>query len=206
MSRRAAAATHAPGSPGGSKRLLSAPRSDLRPESASVGIPSDPEPAAGRRWCLWLPARHGPWRKSWHKVGGVRVPTKVRRLELPPGPNGSRGNPYAHAAWVKEWRQAALDAAFAQVWMHLDDPGAWQPPERVRISAVLFRRALGTADPDNDIARLKPILDGLRDARVLRKDTYGGVEIAPPREERAGADGPGVLLIVEELEHAVVEV
>jgi hypothetical protein len=62
------------------------------------------------------------------------------------------------------------------------------------------RTRIGQADPDNDMARCKPLLDGLRDAKVLRRDTYQAVELGQISEERAGAEGPGVLLIVEELE------
>jgi hypothetical protein len=42
--------------------------------------------------------------------------------------------------------------------------------------------------------------DRLRDAKVIRKDTRDVVTYGPCTEERAGADGPGVLLIVEEID------
>lgn len=74
--------------------------------------------------------------------------------------------------------------------------------ERVRISAVMERRSLGVADEDNDRSRLKPLVDGLRDAGVIANDTRGFVEWGTVTERRAGPDGPGVLLIVEALEHA----
>jgi hypothetical protein len=146
---------------------------------------------SSRLWRLWLPARYGPSRPATVTVAGERIRVKRKSLELPPGPNGSRGNPYGHARWVKEWRQAAKDAATAYRMPSLN---------RVRISAVLYRRALGTADEDNDRARLKPLVDGLRDAGVIPKDTRDHVAWGSVTEERA--DGPlgyGVLLIIEEI-------
>jgi hypothetical protein len=61
---------------------------------------------------------------------------------------------------------------------------------------------LGTADEDNDRARIKPALDGLRDAGVIRIDTRGYVVWGEVTEQRAGPLGLGVLLIVEALEPA----
>jgi hypothetical protein len=127
----------------------------------------------------------GPARLATVTLAGVKVRVKRRRLELPPGPNGSRGNPLAHARWVKVWRTEAKKQAQSLGLGTLS---------RVRISAVIYRRALGTADEDNDRARLKPAVDGLRDAGVIRNDTRGFVEWGTVTEER----GPmGVLLILE---------
>lgn len=141
-------------------------------------------------WRLWFPARLGPNRKRTKMVNGVKVAFRAKRPELPPTPNSTRGNPFAHAAWVKEWRQAGRDLAKAQ---------QIPPLARVRISAVIKRRAIGKADEDNDRARLKPLVDGLRDAKVLTNDTRGHVDYGACTEERAGPEGPGVLLIVEAL-------
>ncbi len=148
------------------------------------------EAATPRQWRLWFAARLGPPRKVTVIVSGQRVRMKRRRLELPPGPNGSRGNPFGHAAWVKVWRQAGAQAAIAHRMPTLD---------RVRISATFHRRAIGTADEDNDRARCKPLVDGLRDAGVIANDTRGYVVYGDCTEERAGVDGPGILLIVEAL-------
>lgn len=146
-----------------------------------------------RTWRLWFPARLGPKRKRERKVNGVKVTVKLSMPELPPGPNGSRGNPIAHAKWVKAWRDSAAEIVRETV-------GPVSPLTRARLTVVMRRKALGTADPDNDLARCKPILDGLRDAGLLARDTYRAVEFGPIREERAGQDGPGVLLVVEALE------
>ena len=152
-----------------------------------------PAAAPGRqvRWDLWFAARLGPLRKKTVTVDGVKVTVKVRLKELPPGPNGSRGNPFGHAAWVKEWRRAGANAAIAH---RMPDLG------RVRISAVFYRRAIGQADEDNDRTRCKPLVDGLRDAGVLKNDTRGFVVYGPCTEARAGSEGPGILLTIESLE------
>lgn len=147
-----------------------------------------PRAVPGTVWRLWFPARLRA-RKRVRTVNGERVTDRVKAPQLPPGPNGSRGNPIAHAKWVKVWRDAACEAA-------ADIPFCG----RIRVSSVMRRRAIGTADEDNDRARLKPLVDGLRDAGVIRKDTRGHVVYGPCSEERAGPEGPGVLLIVEALE------
>lgn len=153
------------------------------------------QPAAARvrqtRWDLWFAARLGPPRKKTRMLNGVKVTAKVRSLELPPGPNGSRGNHFGHARWVKEWRSAAKTAA----WMH-----RMPALERVRISSTVYRRAIGKADEDNDRARCKPLVDGLRDAGVISNDTRGHVVYGPCTEARADDMGVGILLTVEELE------
>lgn len=144
-----------------------------------------------RSWRLWFPARLGPARKRKVRAPqGGKVVERFRVPELPPTKNGSRGNPYVHNAWVQEWREAARDQAWA-----LRIPSC----ERIRISAVVHRSRLGVADAENDHARLAPLQDGLVDARVVPKDTYRYVERGSVREMRAGMDGPGIELIVEEI-------
>lgn len=138
----------------------------------------------GARWTLWLPAMPGPPRKRIKTIAGVKYTAKVRLPELPPSPN-DRMCWRTKSAIVRGWRAAARQAAM--------DAGI-PPLERIRFSAVIRRNRLGLADEDNDRGRLKPALDGLRDAGVIANDTRGFVEHGPVTEER----GPvGVLLIVE---------
>lgn len=145
--------------------------------------------AAVTTWRLWFPVRLGPPRKKSKMVAGIKVTASVRSLEFPPGPNGSRGNHYGHARWVKSWRDLAADTAREHEIPQLG---------RARISAVFRRRALGTADEDNDRSRCKPLVDGLRDAGVLKKDTRDYVVYGPCTEERAADKySTGILLIVE---------
>ena len=170
-----------------SKSPLAGSGAPERPGSASDA----PTGVVGRSWRLWFPARLGPARKRKVRAShGGKVVERYRVPELPPTKNGSRGNPYVHNAWVQEWREAARDQAWA----------AGIPPcDRIRISAVVHRSRIGVADAENDHARLAPLQDGLVDAKVVPKDTYRYVERGAVREMRAGMDGPGIELIVEEV-------
>lgn len=48
--------------------------------------------------------------------------------------------------------------------------------------------------------QIQPLVDGLRDAGVLKNDTRGFVVYGPCTEARAGSEGPGILLTIESLE------
>ena len=157
------------------------------PEHGLLGV----EALTVRSWHLWFPARLGPLRKRQRTVNGVKIQVRGRVPELPPTKNTKHGNPYGHAAWVREWRREAKIVALQNRIPHL---------ARIRLSAVIYRRALGTADAENDHARLAPLQDGIADAGVILRDTYAYCERGEVREERAGADGPGVMLIVEAVE------
>ncbi|HVQ45116.1 MAG TPA: hypothetical protein VMT30_09255 [Candidatus Saccharimonadia bacterium] len=124
-------------------------------------------------------------------IAGQKIKTKRQRLELPPTKNTRDGNEFTHNGWVQEWRTAAKEAASMAHRI--------PPLGRIRISAVVYRSRIGIADAENDHARLAPLQDGIVDAGVIPKDTYRFCERGDVREERAGADGPGVLLIVEAL-------
>ena len=162
-----------------------------RPVAGRTGLQTagvvSPAPSAqtGRSWRLWLPALLGPPRKVTKTIAGVKYTTKVRRLELPPSAN-DRTHFRVKAPITKAWRDAARDAAKAAGIPNLG---------RIRLSVVIRRTRLGHADEDNDRGRLKPVIDGLRDAGVIANDTRGFIEHGPVTEEK----GPvGVLLIVEE--------
>lgn len=135
-------------------------------------------------WRLWLPALLGPPRKRTKTIAGVKYTARVRRPELPPSPN-DRMHFRTKAPLIKAWREAACNAA--------KSAGIPQMA-RIRFSAVIYRTRLGHADEDNDRARCKYLLDGLRDAKVIANDTRGFIEHGTVTEEK----GPvGVLLIVE---------
>lgn len=86
---------------------------------------------------------------------------------------------------TKHWRSLAL----------LEARRVGIPPcERIRISAVFIRPRIGVADEDNDRAKLKPVLDSLRDAGVIRNDTRGYVIWGEVTEER----GPKALRVMVE--------
>lgn len=151
----------------------------------AVGASTATNAATGRLWRLWLPAMPGPPRKVTKTIGGVKFAARVRRPELPPSPN-DRMHFRVKGPVVKAWREAACAAAKSAGIPKL---------ARIRFSAVIYRTRLGHADEDNDRSRLKPAIDGLRDAGVIANDTRGFIEHGPVTEEK----GPvGVLLIVED--------
>ena len=95
---------------------------------------------------------------------------------------------------MQEWRKAAKEQA----------QGRRIPScERVRISAVYHRTRLGQADEDNDRNRLKALVDGLRDAGVIKRDTRKHVTYGGSTEVKAEQGACGILLIVEALAPSV---
>jgi hypothetical protein len=146
---------------------------------------------SGRVWYLWFPVRPGPPRKVKRRIAGVEVVQRVTRLELPPTKNNHAKDPHSHSNWVKFWR--------AEGWAAARTAGI-PALARIRLSAVVYRERLGIADAENDHARLAPLQDGIVDAGVIPKDTYRYCERGTVTEERAGKEeGPGILLIVEEV-------
>jgi hypothetical protein len=141
----------------------------------------------GRVYRLWFPARQ-PLRIHTLTKSGT---PKRNPPRLPPNVNERRAMTWqAERGIVGYWRLLAKTLALYQDIPQLS---------RIRVSAVVYRRAVGVADEDGDRSRLKCLIDGLRDAKIIKNDTRAYVEHGPCTEERAGADGPGVLLIVEEL-------
>jgi len=111
---------------------------------------------------------------------------------MPPNLQNIHLLPYVRAKVERHWRmRAALLARALGV------------PEmaRVHLHVTIYRRALGVADADGDMARVKPLLDGLVDARVIPKDTRSYVTWDWPIEERRqDRDHPtGVELEVREI-------
>lgn len=137
-------------------------------------------------WELWFPARLGPPRRVTATVAGHKIKTTRRRLDLPPTMN-DRLHYRVKGPWVREWREAARDVARERGYPML---------ARARVSMIVYRPRIGVSDPDNDWGRVKPLLDGLRDAGALAKDTYGSVVLGTIEERRGGL---GIQLIVDEI-------
>jgi hypothetical protein len=90
---------------------------------------------------------------------------------------------------VAYWRLEASALALAQ-----------RIPEcaRIRVSAVVYRERAVKADESGDAERLKPLIDGLKDAGVIVDDTYRYVEHGGIKTVKASISG--IELIVEALE------
>lgn len=106
--------------------------------------------------------------------------------DYPPSPN-DRKHWMAKARDMKRWKG---------IFMVLARQAGIPPCQRIRVSAVIIRRAVGRADEDNDRARLKPCLDSLVAAGVIPDDRRGYIEHGPVTEER----GPrGLRLVIERI-------
>jgi len=112
-------------------------------------------------------------------VSGEEFPDERRWLlrfaGMPPNLLNVHLTPYVRARVERHWRLRAALLARA-----LGVPSL----ARVRVHVTVYRRALGVADADGDMARIKPLLDGLVDAHVIPKDTRTLVTYDWPIEER----------------------
>ncbi len=118
------------------------------------------------------------------------APCRSWRLQFagqPPGPN-ARLHWRHRAAITRAWReQAGVLVRLAGI----------PPLGRIRVSAIFYRRRLGVADEDNDVARLKPCVDGIVAMGIVPTDTRAFVEWGAVTEARGV---PGLELIIEEVE------
>src|SRR5262245_3969849 len=93
----------------------------------------------------------------------------------------------ARAKTAREWRALALLRCYLA-----DVPKL----HRIRISAVIYRRALGRADEDNDRARLVNVVNGIVSAGVVPDDTRAYIAWGPCQEARGA---PALEVTIEEI-------
>lgn len=115
-----------------------------------------------RSWTLAFPGR--PPRPNWEERMPYGVSAEVAR-RIVQGRRGERDR----------WKRLGFMAAR----MH-DIPRM----QRIRISAVFYRRALNVADEDGDQSSLKHIVDGFVAAGVIPKDTRRHLMWGDVTEER----------------------
>ncbi len=113
----------------------------------------------------------------------------LRFDRMPPGPN-DRLHFRDRARMTRAWKEQAAIRVRLYGIPRLG---------RIRLAAVFYRKRLGVADEDNDVARLKPIVDGIVAAGVVPTDTRAFVEWGTVGEQRGA---PGVELIIEEVDDA----
>lgn len=100
------------------------------------------------------------------------------RLEIPaipPSPNTYNGRHWSHyrrlrKAWSWWVKTAVLQAGCGSL--------QW-PRSRILVTRISQRRL----DPDNAMAALKCVIDGLRDAKVIENDTAEHVEVPPVNQQ-----------------------
>jgi hypothetical protein len=193
MTRRAAAARRP-------VARADALHSDFGPERASVGTPH-PAEAVGRFYDGVTPERPTRWRLFFAArpeipaaLRGTTASGKPKKAppRLPPNINERRlMHPQVERKTIAYWRGLVPMEVRRQHGMRL--------LERARISAVVYRRSLGVADASGDAERIKPLVDGLVDAGVIKNDRRREVEYGEVSEQHIGYRGMGVLLIVEEV-------
>lgn len=87
--------------------------------------------------------------------------------DVPPTQNGSRGHHYAHAAKMKNWRNAVCMIARFR-----------RPPEPLtRAKLTVWRCTSVRTDYGNRVGAAKPIIDGLKDAGIILDDND---DVLPP--------------------------
>jgi histidyl-tRNA synthetase len=121
---------------------------------------------------------------------GSEAMVRVWRLRFdgtPPGPN-ARMHHHQRARITARWKANAAVLVRAAEIPRLG---------RIRLSAIFYRKVVGTADPDNDLARCKVLADAVVAMGVVPTDTYRYVEWGAVCEQRGPA---GVELIIEEVD------
>lgn len=119
------------------------------------------------------------------------------RLEIPrvpPSPNNLLGAHWRHRAKNSElWRTEIAVA------VHQAGGKPYRPWPRARVT--IHRRSRGQLDPDNLVASMKPVIDGLRYAGVLLDDSPKHIELVVTQHRTAKLP-PYTLIEIEPLETA----
>lgn len=132
----------------------------------------------GERICLWLP--------------------------LPPrqlSSNGSYGSHWSHSSAVRDYRHECAVVALCHA---AATPANWPTPNRVRVSLLFGTQRqphdgrYRPRDPTNAVSAAKALIDGLRDAGVIREDSAKHFELGSVTIDSKVE--PGVYVTVEVIE------
>lgn len=118
----------------------------------------------------------------------------IYRIEvpgIPPSPNASSGRHWGTIA--RDRRKFRGDAKLLALPFVR---ARGQPLDRVRITITIVRHGGRPFDPDAAISLVKPIIDGIVDAGLLRDDGPRYVEYAPAQQRL----GPHKMTIIELVE------
>jgi Holliday junction resolvase RusA-like endonuclease len=112
----------------------------------------------------------------------------VLLLGIPPSPNALRRMHWAtRAAIAREWRHSAWAAAL-EARNHYC-PSVGFPWLRANVKIVIVTKTATRRDPDNAVASVKPLIDGLVDAGIIADDSFtviADLSIATERGLTAG--------------------
>lgn|GEM_PF-4737016 len=93
----------------------------------------------------------------------------------PPTPNARFGNRYAQASETKRWRRTAWAIALDVV-----NRSGWRAPAKARLTITFIVPDHRPRDTDNLVSSVKPLIDGLVDAKALVGDRSTVLEWAAP--------------------------
>lgn len=103
----------------------------------------------------------------------------------PPTPNARFGNRFAQASETKRWRNDARLIALDVV-----NRSGWRAPAKARLTPIFYVPDNRPRDTDNLVASIKPLIDGLVDAKALVGDksavlVWGAPQVIVARGARA---------------------
>jgi len=93
----------------------------------------------------------------------------------PPTPNTRFGNRYAQASETKRWRRTAWGIALDVV-----NRTGWRAPAKARLLITFIVPDNRPRDTDNLVSSVKPLIDGLVDAKALVGDKSSVLEWEKP--------------------------
>lgn len=102
----------------------------------------------------------------------------VLRIQIPgrpPTPNARFGNRFAQASETKRWRRTAWGIALDVV-----NRSGWRAPARARLLITFIVPDNRPRDTDNLVSSVKPLIDGLVDAKALVGDKSSVLEWEKP--------------------------
>jgi Holliday junction resolvase RusA-like endonuclease len=108
-------------------------------------------------------------------------PDGALRLQIPgrpPTPNARFGNRYAQASETKRWRRTAWGIALDVV-----NRSGWRAPAKARLTITFIVPDNRPRDTDNLVSSVKPLIDGLVDAKALVGDKSSVLVWEKPRIE-----------------------
>jgi Holliday junction resolvase RusA-like endonuclease len=114
---------------------------------------------------------------------------------IPPSPNQTRREHWARrAAEAKRWkRDTYLAAVSARNALLTRYPGVILPLTEARVRCVIVTKSAVRRDPDNAIASMKPLIDGVVQAGILADDSFSVITDLSVAVER----GPDQLVRIE---------
>lgn len=115
---------------------------------------------------------------SFTDVGQPPSEQGTLRIQIPgrpPTPNARFGNRFAQASETKRWRRTAWGIA-----LNVVNQTGWRAPARARLLITFIVPDNRPRDTDNLVSSVKPLIDGLVDAKALVGDKSSVLEWEKP--------------------------